>query len=259
VSSGTIQEQGNFVSPFLGLVSLLTTHYPLLANDHSPIKPHLQEIFINSLRNQVADGPALFYESPDVGGAKIEQGEVENADIALQSFRNGIHTAARIYIYRMVAQNEVNMLPLMEGGQVIAAHQEDEFVFRVLFLQVGEGVDGITGLGEVEFDVGGLQFIVMLHRQVHHVQAMLFIQQRALFLERILRTHHEPHLLQVGILRKMVGNDQVARVYGIERAEEKPDAHRCKDTQPWPQAFRHRALSEHLTPDKCPIFIKTQL
>ncbi len=57
----------------------------------------------------------------------------------------------------VIAQDQFVIFPLWKRFQRIAAHNEREGFIRVFVAQVGEGVNRVGRLRQVEFNIGSLQ------------------------------------------------------------------------------------------------------
>ncbi len=119
-----------------------------------------------------------------------------------------------------VPQQDFVVFPFINGGQIVAAHDEGKLLVGVFFPQKGQSVNGVGGLWQAEFNVGGPEQFVVANGQLHEVKAVVVTGQRGFGLERVLRTHDQPHLIKVGLRCHEIGNDHVPHVYGIERTEE---------------------------------------
>jgi hypothetical protein len=54
---------------------------------------------------------------------------------------------------------------------------------------------------------------------------MVFVEKRVILLEGVLGRDHKPDLIQIGFLQKMLGDDEMTVVYGIERPKIKTYFH----------------------------------
>jgi hypothetical protein len=63
------------------------------------------------------------------------------------------------------------------------------------------------------------ELVIIFNGQVHEVQPVVFIQQGMGILQRIMRRHHKPYLVNIGMRYYMIGYDQVAGMNGIKTPE----------------------------------------
>jgi len=111
------------------------------------------------------------------------------------------------------------VFPLVEAGEDIGTGKQDKFVRGVFLLDIGQRIDGIGGLRQVEFDVGGFEPGLVLHRHVDHIQPVDIGQERRFLLERIVRRDDKPHILDVGELDHVAGDHQVPEMDWVEGSE----------------------------------------
>ena len=78
---------------------------------------------------------------------------------------------------------------------------------------------GVGGLREVEFDVGGLEALVVADGQVHHIEPLAVVEQGVFFLQGVAGRHHEPQFVQVGMFQHIFRNNQMPNVNGVEGSE----------------------------------------
>ena len=130
-----------------------------------------------------------------------------------------------IHIYIVSFQKLVIVLPLVKRGNIVATHNQDELVFRILLLQVREGINGVGWFWQAELNIGCLQERIILHGQSYKVQAVVIACERLSGFQRILRTDNEPDSVEIGLCGHVVGNNQVAGVNGIERAKKQSYFH----------------------------------
>src|SRR5690606_529420 len=87
---------------------------------------------------------------------------------------------------------------------------------RKPFRKMGQGIAGIIGPGQVKLDLAGPEFGIILYRLIDHLVAVVVVQKGRFGLEGVLRGDHKPDLLEVSKLHKVVGDDQMADMDGIE-------------------------------------------
>jgi len=98
----------------------------------------------------------------------------------------------------MVAQNVGRMVPTMEVGPVVASYQQDKLMLRIVLSQMLQRVPRVRRLGQLELVVACHDTFLTLQRQLCHLQPQTVVEQvgRAL-LQRVLRRHHQPHLVEL--------------------------------------------------------------
>src|SRR5690606_10357164 len=81
-------------------------------------------------------------------------------------------------------------------------------------------MDGVTRFGKVEFNVRDVEFVIVGNGSLDHIVPIKFMKQSLGRLKRVLRGHHEPHLVEVGRFNHDVGDNEMSDVDGIERSKE---------------------------------------
>src|SRR5262249_18436602 len=119
--------------------------------------------------------------------------------------------------------------PALEDLQIVAAHQPDETKLGEAALQRAQRVDGIMRTQralDVHHDDARMarEILGLPH-------AVLERQEPCPALERVLRRHQPPYIVEAQPLERDLADIDVAVMGGIERAAEQPDA----------QARRHRS------------------
>ena len=61
--------------------------------------------------------------------------------------------AAAVVHINVVGEQLFKILPLVQGNQVIAAHNERELVLRVLLMQVNQGIYSVRRLWQLKLNV----------------------------------------------------------------------------------------------------------
>lgn len=177
------------------------------------------DILEHFLGHHVAYGLAVFEVVADEGGGEGHQGCIDEVHVRVRAEVAAVVAGTGIDVEVVVLQNVLVVEPFREGLQVVLAHDEAEFALRVLLVQHLQGVARVGGLRERELDVAGPETEVVADGEVHEMQTLSVVQKRRLLLQRVLRRHHEPELLQVGMFQQIFGNNQVPDVYRVERAE----------------------------------------
>ena len=81
----------------------------------------------------------------------------------------------------------------------------------------------------MELDITGTQIIVVVNSTANHLQTLLVGKEGAPLLEGILRGDDEPHFVERGMRQHGTADNEMAHMYGIERAKEKTDvSHKTK-------------------------------
>ncbi len=65
----------------------------------------------------------------------------------------------------------------MDAFQIIRSHQDEKLVGRVFLAHVGERVDGVGGLGQIELHFGGAESQVVTNGAVHQFQPLIVVEQ----------------------------------------------------------------------------------
>ena len=159
----------------------------------------------------VADGMAY------IGGRYLHDGHIiYHFDFFWEHSRIQVMIGPGVYEHIIFFDQGFIVLPLGKGFNRIAAHDYYPFIFWVYCLQMLHGMDGIRRGRQVKFYIAGYQGRVVVDGQLHHIQAVVLVKQVFCFFERVLWGYYKPYLLQVGVLCKMVGNNQVPDMYRVK-------------------------------------------
>ena len=118
-------------------------------------------------------------------------------------------------------------MPPGQTGKVVGAQQQHKNRSRVLPTQKIESGAGVTGARQGKLGIGSTKARVANDGQLHKVQANGFGQQVGGVFKRVVRRHHQPHLIEVGPVGKMLGQDKVPGMNGVEGAKKQADAGHC--------------------------------
>ena len=72
-------------------------------------------------------------------------------------------------------QDILRIFPLGQVQVTVAAHYQDKLVIRVFFMKIGQGICGIGGFGQFEFDITGPEVFLSLNRELYQVKTVVFI------------------------------------------------------------------------------------
>lgn len=89
----------------------------------------------------------------------------------------------------------------------------------MFFAQVHQRMYGITGFGQMKFDIRSFYLEMIVDRSAYHIEAIELMQQSFRRLKRILRGDHHPNFFEIGRFGHDVGDDEVPNMDGVERAE----------------------------------------
>ena len=185
-------------------------------------------MFVHRWRQHVLHALACMDAAADEGGRNVNVGGVDQMDVARQVKGRCVVAGTRIDVQRVVLEDELGILPLGDIGQVVLAHDDAELLVGIHLFQLQQSVYRVGRVGEVKLHIAHSETGVVLHRQVHHVQPVVRLQQVLPLLERVVRRYDKPHLFQVAVLSHVFGNDQVADMDGVEGAEKESDfVHIC--------------------------------
>lgn len=177
------------------------------------------DVLEHLLRHHIPHRLSLTQVVSDEGGGECHEGGIHEVDVGVVAEVAAVVAGAGIDVEVVVFEDVLVVEPFGEGLQVVLAHDEAEFALGVLFAQHLQGVARVGGLRERELNVAGPETEVVADGEVHEMQTLPVVQKRRLLLQRVLRRHHEPELLQVGMFQQIFGNNQVPDVYRVERAE----------------------------------------
>jgi len=89
-------------------------------------------------------------------------------------------------------------------------------MLRILLRQVGKGINRIARSRHLKLYIGSSKMKIIINCQLHHAEAIMLMGKRLSLLERILRTHHKPNLIQLGTIIKCLRNNQMSDMDGVE-------------------------------------------
>lgn len=120
------------------------------------------------------------------------------------------------------------MFPLVKGTQAVGSHHQLELSGRVFLLQVSKGINGIGGPGQPELNIGGPEPVVVLHGQLHQSEPVVVPEEGFFLFQGILRTYHEPELLQIAVFDHVIRNGHMTDVNGIKRSKVESGSHKAR-------------------------------
>src|SRR5687767_13000050 len=85
--------------------------------------------------------------------------------------RFGIY--AWINVDMVIVQDNLIILPLMQGVEVVFSHYKRKFIRWKFFLQVRQRMHGIIRLWQSEFYIAGFEFRVIFGSEKNHLQSMM--------------------------------------------------------------------------------------
>jgi len=91
-----------------------------------------------------------------------------------------------------------------------------------------QSVYGVRRLWQFKLHVAAAQARSAVDGQVDHKQAVVLVEQAGFLFQRVVRTHHQPHLLHARKLLHVIGYGQVTHVYGVERTKKQAYVHGVK-------------------------------
>lgn len=71
----------------------------------------------------------------------------------------------------------------------------------------------------MKFHIAGSKAVIVVYCAADHLHAMVVCQKSSTFLERVLRRNDKPHLIEIAIMQHRIGNNEMADMNGIKRAE----------------------------------------
>lgn len=77
----------------------------------------------------------------------------------------------------------------------------------------------------MKLEIGSPELGIASNGKLHQLQTEFIAHQRGFFFQRIMRSHHEPHLVQPFVFTKIVGKRQMSDMYRIERTAENAYIH----------------------------------
>ena len=111
----------------------------------------------------------------------------------------------------------------MESNKIVLSDDDAELHVGVLGPQVPHRRRSEIRLGQIEFDVTAFQLLVLRDGEVNHLQSVRLAHEFTRAFVRVVRRDHQPHFVQIGVMRHVVGDDQMPEVNRVERTEVQSD------------------------------------
>lgn len=169
------------------------------------------------LRHKRGDVATCLYGVADERAADVIESGVEEADGRGEGGDVDVATRARIDGDGVVGDDVFVMIPTAEHFPVVGSYEERELAVGVGGEERLQRVPHIGGTRQGELEVAGFQLGVGGERHAGHLQTEAVVEEVATLLQRILRRHHQPHLVKSRKLSHLAGYGDVSVVYGIER------------------------------------------
>lgn len=119
----------------------------------SAVEAAVAEVVEYGIRNEILHGVTRPYTLADVAGRQKHDGAVEMAYGGVLVEIGDRHIRSVVNVYFVMLEYLFVVFPFVEGGEIIAAHDEYESSVRVFFFEVGEGIDGVGWTWQSELDV----------------------------------------------------------------------------------------------------------
>ena len=161
----------------------------------------------------------------DEGGTDFEHRRIDQTHTGRQSGNIDRITRTGINQDMVLGQQAFRLVPAGEGEPIVRPDNQVEGVLRIDFLQTVERMDGIGGLGQMEFKIRSTEFGIALYGQLYQFQPQGIGQQVLPHLEGIAGSDQKPQFVQPAELTEVIGQRQMADVNGIERTAEDADIH----------------------------------
>ena len=113
---------------------------------------HLGDIVIYPGRQEMPDILFVLQGFTYEGGGYLHEGSGKNPDILMPGRINRM-TWPWINIPLVILFNEPEVLPFSKCGQPIRSHDQNKFLCRILFLQIGQCINRKGWLGQSELNV----------------------------------------------------------------------------------------------------------
>ena len=146
-------------------------------------------------------------------------------------------------------QELAGQVPVPERNNIVAAHHQHELLVGLGAGEVAEGIDGIAGFGQVEFDVrNGHGQAGAGHGGTRGGQALAgIVEQAPALLERALGRDDQAQFVGQAVLRQVTQDGQMAFMDRIERSEEQGDSHRHRNSPTTRSASARQLARSSLT------------
>ena len=112
------------------------------------------------------------------------------------------------------------VFPPRKAFEAVAAKDDNEFLIRRFFRKMNKGMNGITGPGEMEFNIGNFKLVIIINGCPHHIIPVEFMQQSFARFQRVLRRDDKPDFVEISCLYHDIGNNHVPRMDGVKGAKE---------------------------------------
>ena len=138
----------------------------------------------------------------------------------------GIHLEARagIDVKGIVAQELFVARPAAEALPVVGTDNQREGPVGVSAAQAFHRTPRVRRQGQAQLKVADLDPGIIGHGCPRQLEPQCSVEQVVLFFQRVLRRHHEPHLIHQSDGHEMARQAQMSEMDGVERAAKYADA-----------------------------------
>ena len=116
------------------------------------------------------------------------------------------------------ATNIVGMIPAVKAEPVVGTNDEVQLAVGPLGAHALKRVPHIRGAWQGKFKIRSHQLWVWRQRLAHQQQPFIVGQQLQLHFKRVLRRHHKPYLVKLGLLQQVSSQRDMSVVYRVKRA-----------------------------------------
>jgi hypothetical protein len=182
------------------------------------------DLLVDAVRNQETHRLPSLDHLTDLGRRNIKDGSghLGDPEAGYGRYRKA---GSRINVKRIVADQDKGIFPFGKIHQAVCSHQDREAVGREFFLEIGHRVNCIGGAWKMELYIADPDILFPFHRELGQVEALVFVEQVPAGLKGILRGNNQPDLVKVRILDHVAGDDAMAYMDGVERAEIETNFH----------------------------------
>lgn len=153
-------------------------------------------VFPNCIGYDVADGAVLLYLVAHKSGGDVEQGGLENGHVGPMGIGD-LETGPVVDNERVAGNELFVILPAVDILKAVGTHYDGKLLERKLLGEVGKRIDGVRGLWQVKLHVAGAELRVIFYGEINEMEAVIFVEQRMGLLQRIVRRHYEPNLIDL--------------------------------------------------------------
>ncbi|MDQ1301785.1 MAG: hypothetical protein QG637_1707, partial [Chloroflexota bacterium] len=214
------------------------------------VQPPLHDIFSHRFRRQIADAAAGAHAGLDLIRGNFQFGHVEEGEALVDAGQPRFqmapiqrHVVARQRHQPARGHQLLGPMPAGQLRQAVVSHQKKELpTLGKLLLQDAHHVQGVVWAGSVGVHAGGPECGMARNRPLDHRQAVVHRCQAAVtFVRRIAGWHHVDDR-EVELIPRLLGEDQMADVDGIERAAEHAHAQCASCLLPPVSCLRSQSL-----------------